>query len=98
MPFLAPLAGPLIGAAGSVIGGLLGGRKSNLEKQIANKINPSLENLLNWGGRAAGTERYLDQRRNYYDQTAQGMLGESRRYEPMAFGDLSRASGFYNRL
>jgi len=58
MPFLAPVLGAVggvsgaIGLGGSILGSIFGNRKSNLEKEISNKINPSMENLLNWAGEA----------------------------------------------
>lgn len=101
MGFLAPFA-PLIGGA---IGGILGGRKSNLEKQIANKINPSLENLMNWAGMAQGKQAGLEGMRDkfagmtgQYDALTQDYEGRSQGYEPIALGDVGRASQFYNKL
>lgn len=87
MGFLAPFA-PLIGAG---VGGLFGSRKSNLEKQISNKINPTLSNLTNWAGQANSEQQRLQGVQSQYNDMA-------RSYEPIAAGDLGRASSFYGRM
>lgn len=87
MGFLAPFA-PLIGAG---VGSFFGNRKSGLEKQIANKINPTLSNLTNWAGQANAERQRLQGVESQYNDMA-------RSYEPIALGDLGRASSFYGRM
>lgn len=94
MGFLAPFA-PLIGGA---VGGLLGGRSSKLEKQISSLIKPTMDNLTNWAGQANFERGRLQDQRDMFTGMVPGYLDQSRGYEPMARGDLGRASGYYNRL
>lgn len=55
---LGSMFGPIGTGIGAIGGGLIGlftGGKSRLQKQMENKINPGLENLMNWSGQARDT-------------------------------------------
>ena len=54
--------GPLGIAVGAGIGGLVGaftGGKSKLQKQLENKIDPSLNNLMHWSGQSRDKQNQL---------------------------------------
>lgn len=77
--------GALIGLGSSLLGGLFGGRKSRLEKQISSKINPVMENLINWSGEA------MDARRAFYPLALKGISGATNFYSNLLSPNSNQA-------
>lgn len=76
--------GPWGAAAGGAIGGIAGlftGGKSKLQKQLENKIDPSLNNLMNWSGQSR------DKQNAMYDLALPNLTAASNYYQGILSND-----------